>query len=30
MSPDGRLIPFCAYNLTGQAGQALYRGVTPA
>jgi len=26
MSPDGRLIPFCAYNLTDQAGRALYRG----
>ncbi|MFM8319567.1 MAG: radical SAM (seleno)protein TrsS [Chloroflexota bacterium] len=27
MSPDGRLVPFCAYNLTGRSGQALYRGV---
>jgi len=27
MSPDGRLVPFCAYNLTSQSGQALYRGV---
>lgn len=26
MSPDGRLIPFCAYNLTGSTGQSLYRG----
>ena len=26
VSPDGRLIPFCAYNLTDQAGRALYRG----
>jgi len=26
VSPDGRLIPFCAYNLTSRAGQALYRG----
>lgn len=25
VSPAGRLIPFCAYNLTNQAGQALYR-----
>jgi 7,8-dihydro-6-hydroxymethylpterin dimethyltransferase len=24
-SPDGRLIPFCAYNLTDQNGKALYR-----
>jgi 7,8-dihydro-6-hydroxymethylpterin dimethyltransferase len=27
-SPDGRLVPFCAYNLTNREGQALYRGVT--
>lgn len=27
MSPDGRLVPFCAYNLTSQSGQALYRSV---
>lgn len=27
MSPDGRLVPFCAYNLTSHCGQALYRGV---
>ncbi len=26
MSPDGRLVPFCAYNLTSQAGRSLYRG----
>lgn len=25
MSPDGRLIPFCAYNLTGASGKTLYR-----
>jgi uncharacterized radical SAM superfamily Fe-S cluster-containing enzyme len=25
LSPDGRLIPFCAYNLTDRYGQALYR-----
>ena len=25
VSPDGRLIPFCAYNLTNQHGQSLYR-----
>lgn len=24
--PDGRLIPFCAYNLTSTQGQTLYRG----
>ncbi|NLY42354.1 MAG: radical SAM protein, partial [Desulfovibrionales bacterium] len=24
--PDGRLIPFCAYNLTSRHGQTLYRG----
>jgi 7,8-dihydro-6-hydroxymethylpterin dimethyltransferase len=23
---DGRLVPFCAYNLTGIAGRSLYRG----
>lgn len=28
MSADGRLIPFCAYNLTSLSGQALYRGVS--
>lgn len=26
MSPDGRLIPFCAYNLTSESGETLYRG----
>jgi len=26
VSSDGRLIPFCAYNLTDAAGNALYRG----
>lgn len=25
ISPDGRIIPFCAYNLTNRAGQSLYR-----
>jgi len=25
-SPDGRLVPFCAYNLTGRSGRSLYRG----
>ena len=25
ISPDGRLIPFCAYNLTDQSGHSLYR-----
>lgn len=25
VSPDGKLIPFCAYNLTSQSGQSLYR-----
>lgn len=26
VSPDGRIIPFCAYNLTNREGRALYRG----
>ena len=26
VSPDGRLIPFCAYNLTSRSGEPLYRG----
>lgn len=26
VGPDGRIIPFCAYNLTNREGQALYRG----
>ncbi|MBZ0304532.1 MAG: radical SAM protein, partial [Anaerolineae bacterium] len=25
VSPDGRIIPFCAYNLTSQSGRAIYR-----
>ncbi len=25
VAPDGKLIPFCAYNLTGRSGQNLYR-----
>lgn len=25
MAPNGKLIPFCAYNLTGQSGRSLYR-----
>lgn len=25
LSADGRLIPFCAYNLTGRGGRSLYR-----
>ena len=25
MSPEGRLIPFCAYNLTSATGESLYR-----
>lgn len=28
LSPDGRLIPFCAYNLTAADGRALHRGRT--
>lgn len=28
MSPAGRLIPFCAYNLTDRRGRALYRTTT--
>lgn len=28
-SPDGRLVPFCAYNLTDPRGQALYRRSGP-
>lgn len=27
VSPDGRLIPFCAYNVTTSQGRSLYRGV---
>jgi len=26
VAPDGRLVPFCAYNLTSRQGKALYRG----
>jgi uncharacterized radical SAM superfamily Fe-S cluster-containing enzyme len=26
VSPDGRIVPFCAYNLTSRSGRALYRG----
>ncbi len=26
--PDGRLIPFCSFNLTSRSGEALYRGKT--
>jgi uncharacterized radical SAM superfamily Fe-S cluster-containing enzyme len=26
-SPDGRLVPFCAYNLTDRLGRSLYRSV---
>lgn len=29
-SPDGRLVPFCAYNLTSREGKVLYRGVVQA
>jgi 7,8-dihydro-6-hydroxymethylpterin dimethyltransferase len=25
VAPDGRLIPFCLYNLTSQSGERLYR-----
>lgn len=25
VAPDGRLVPFCLYNLTGEGGQRLYR-----
>jgi uncharacterized radical SAM superfamily Fe-S cluster-containing enzyme len=28
VAPDGRLVPFCAYNLTSSEGRALHRGVT--
>ncbi len=27
LSPDGRIIPFCAYNITSTEGESLYRGV---
>lgn len=26
ISPDGMLVPFCAYNLTSREGKGLYRG----
>lgn len=26
VSPDGRMIPFCAYNLTSASGETIYRG----
>ena len=29
-SPDGRLVPFCAYNLTDRQGRSLYRNKTRA
>ncbi len=29
VSPDGRIVPFCAYNLTSCSGRTLYRGVAP-
>jgi uncharacterized radical SAM superfamily Fe-S cluster-containing enzyme len=25
VSPDGKLVPFCAYNLTSREGKGLYR-----
>lgn len=28
ISPDGKLIPFCAYNLTSRKGESLYRLLT--
>jgi uncharacterized radical SAM superfamily Fe-S cluster-containing enzyme len=28
VAPDGRLVPFCAYNLTAMDGTPLYRGTT--
>ena len=30
VAPDGRLVPFCAYNLSAASGRTLYRGVVPA
>jgi hypothetical protein len=27
VSPEGNLVPFCAYNLTSNLGAPLYRGV---
>ncbi|OAT85774.1 radical SAM (seleno)protein TrsS [Desulfotomaculum copahuensis] len=26
VAPDGKIIPFCAYNLTGSQGRTIYRG----
>ncbi len=28
VSPEGHMVPFCAYNLTSRAGESLYRGRT--
>ncbi len=30
ISPDGKLVPFCAYNLTDQRGRSLYRQLPAA
>jgi hypothetical protein len=30
MSPQGQLVPFCAYNLTSRSDRGLYRGKPPA
>jgi len=30
VAPDGRMIPFCLYNLTSMGGQRLYREIPPA
>lgn len=29
LHPDGRIVPFCAYNLTDSAGRSFYRGFAP-
>jgi uncharacterized radical SAM superfamily Fe-S cluster-containing enzyme len=29
IAPDGRIVPFCAYNLTDRSGRPLYRGAPP-
>lgn len=29
VAPDGRMIPFCLYNLTSISGETLYRGKSP-
>jgi len=29
VSPDNRLIPFCAYNLTDRSGKSIYRDQAP-